>query len=95
MSAMFHVSSPPRLTRGQLQVAERFILGETSAEIGKRFGISSTAVESALHGARQRLGARNGPHLAALLVAYGIVEPDHLRLANEAARALGIAGARP
>lgn len=80
----FHAAARrPILTRGQLQIVERAVLGETIAEIAARFGIGVSSVEGALFGARQRLHARNTAHLCALAVALEIVDPAPLRAAAE------------
>jgi DNA-binding CsgD family transcriptional regulator len=83
-----------RLTPGQLTAVRLSALGYSAAETGQAMASTAKAAEALLHGAREKLGARNAAHLAALAVAEGIVTPELLLEGRAVAERLGLLGCR-
>lgn len=82
-------SPEPMLTRGQLEVARLFVCGLSFKDISDELDIQAKSVEVTIARIRGRLGARNGPHLAALLVALELVDSGPLRSVAALARING------
>lgn len=71
MSALAEFEQP--LTHRQLQFVAKAADGLTHDEIATHFHVSVSTVTNVLAEARERSGARNITHLAALCIAAGLI----------------------
>lgn len=66
---------PPMLTHRQRATVALIAQGDSQKVAAGRLRITAAAVERRLSKARDRLGARNTPHLVSLALIFGLVEP--------------------
>jgi DNA-binding CsgD family transcriptional regulator len=68
------VTAPCPLTASQLRLVEQLATGASDRLIAARLGRTEMGVKWAVREARQRAGARNRVHLAALAITHGWIE---------------------
>lgn len=64
------------LTKRELQVLRRIVLGEGEASVARHLQISPAAVKNALRSARWSLDAANTVHLAVIAIGRGLLPRD-------------------
>lgn len=67
-----------RLTPGQLQALRMAANGMTAGQIARRLGTTETGIHLRLNQAARSLGAKSRPHLVALALVRGLLEPGDI-----------------
>ena len=63
------------LTEREISIVQLTAAGESAKEAAFKLDIAPRTVEKHLDNSRLKMGARNTPHLIAICIATGLVEP--------------------